>query len=205
MAVVSTIKKMRDGTKFDVKIALFISMGAVVGGILGNLLLEHLLTVFAAQRSVQYVQIAATIAVLSLSLVLTAKANLRYELSGGVYCAALGILLGAIAAFLGIGGGPVNVPLLMIFFGLNIKDATAYSIVIIFFSHLSRLITLGVTVGYTFFDLSILPLIIIAAAAGGLVGARLSKTFSEKTVKRLFQGAISAVILLNIANGLFFI
>jgi len=205
MAVVSTIKKVRDGTKIDVKIALFVSLGAVIGGTLGNLLLEHLLSIFAAEAMVQYVQIVATIIVLSLSLILTSKNNLRYELKNKAYCVALGVLLGSIAAFLGIGGGPINVPLLMIFFGLSIKDATAYSIVIIFFSHLSRIVTLGATVGYLYFDLSILPFVIVAAAVGGLVGARLSKIFSEKMVKRLFQGAISAVILLNIANGLFLI
>jgi len=205
MAVVSTIKKVRDGTKIDVKIALLISAGAVAGGMLGNLLLEHLLGIFDVEVTVQYIQIVATIVVLSLSLTLTSRDNLRYELKNKAYCAMLGVLLGSIAAFLGIGGGPINVPILMIFFGLNIKTATAYSIVIIFFSHLSRLVTLGVTVGYQFFDLSILPYVIVAAAIGGLVGAKLSKIFSEKTVKRLFQCAISAVILLNIANGLFLI
>lgn len=205
MAVVSTVKKMKDGTKIDAKIAVLISLGAVVGGMLGNLLLEHLLAVFPAQATVQYIQIAATISVLTISIILTAKSGLRYELKNKVYCAVLGVFLGSTAAFLGIGGGPINVPLLMIFFGLNIKEATAYSIVIIFFSHLSRLITLGVTVGYMYFDLSILPFVVVAAATGGLIGAKLSKIFSEKTVKRLFQGALSAVILLNIANGLFFI
>jgi len=206
MAVVSTIRKIKDGTRIDLSIALLISLGAVVGGMLGNLLLEHLLSIFDAQRQVQYIQIVATIAVLIISLILTTKADtLRYDLKNRAYCAILGVALGAIAAFLGIGGGPINVPLMMIFFGLGIKDATAYSIVIIFFSHLSRLVTLGVTVGYMHFDLSVLPFVIVAAAAGGLVGARLSNIFSDKTVKRLFQGAIAAVILLNVANGLFLI
>ena len=206
MSAVSTIKKVRDGTKIDVKIALLISLGALAGGALGNLLLEHLLGMFTAERPVQYVQIIATIVVLCIALILTSKSEtLRYELKNKVYSAVLGIILGSIASFLGIGGGPINVPLLMIFFGLGIKDATAYSIVIIFFSHLSRIVTLGITVGYQHFDLTVLPFVIISAAAGGLVGAKLSKIFSEKTVRRLFQGAIGIVILLNIANGLFLI
>ena len=93
----------------------------------------------------------------------------------------------------------------MIFFGLNIKQAAAYSIVIVFFSHLSRLITLGVTVGYGYFDLPMLAFVIPAAAAGGLIGAKFSKIFSEDTVKRLFMAAITAVILLNIFNWVFMI
>jgi len=206
MAVVSTIKKMRDGTKIDMSIALTISLGAVVGGFIGDrLLLQRLLVLFEYESSVQYIQIIATIVVLSLSLLLAAKNNLRFPVKNKVFSIVMGVALGTIAAFLGIGGGPINVPLLMIFFGLGIKDATAYSIVIIFFSHLSRLTTMGITVGFSHFDLAVLPFVIVAAAIGGLVGARLSKIFSEKTVKRLFQVAISAVIVLNIVNGLFLI
>jgi len=206
MAIVSTIKKMRDGTKIDPAIVLTISLGAVVGGFIGDrLVLQSLLNLFAYESHVQYVQIIATVVVLSLSLLLTAKSTLRLPVKNKLFSVILGVALGSLAAFLGIGGGPINVPLMMIFFGLGIKDATAYSIVIIFFSHFSRLATMGVTVGFSHFDLAILPFVIVAAALGGLIGARLSKIFSEKTVKRLFQGAISAVIVLNIVNGLFLI
>jgi len=206
MAVVSTVKKMRDGTKVNAATVLTISLGAVAGGFIGDrLLLQPLLGAFQYEAHVQYIQIAATVVVLSLSLFLTAKNNLRFPLKNKAFSVLLGVALGTLAAFLGIGGGPINVPLMMIFFGLNIKEATAYSIVIIFFSHLSRLITMGATRGFAYFDLSILPYVIVAAAIGGLVGARLSKIFSEKTVKRLFQAAISAVIVLNIVNALFLI
>ena len=205
MAAVSTIKKLRDGTEIDYKIALLISSGAVIGGVLGNLVLEHLISVFEFEATVQRVQIIFTVIFLGLSIFLTAKSTLRFELKSKVLCFALGIFLGAEAAFLGIGGGPINVPILMIFFGFSIKVATAYSIVIIFFSHLSRLVTMGFTVGYGYFDLHILVFVIPAAALGGLIGAQFSKTFSEETVKKLFLVTISAVIVLNIVNGLFII
>lgn len=206
MAIISTIKRVQDGTKIDIKIALFMSTGAVIGGTLGNLLLEGLLQNLDNQQNVQYIQIAATIVVLLFSLVLTAKSEkLSLPVKNKIFCMPIGIMLGIIASFLGMGGGPINVPLFMILFGLNIKDATAYSIIIIFFSHLSRLVTMGFTVGYTYFDLSMLPYVIVAAALGGLIGARLSKVASGKLVKRLFQGAICAVILLNVTNALFLI
>ena len=205
MAVVSTIKEIRDGTKIDYKTAILISSGAIVGGMLGNLLLEYLIAIFPVESRVQQVQIIVTVIVLSLSLIFTSISNLRYEIKYKPVYVILGILLGATAAFLGIGGGPINVPILMIFIGLNIKDATAYSIVIIFFSHFSRLVTMGVTIGYGYFDLSILAFAIPAAAIGGLIGAKFSKIFSENTVKKLFMAAITAVIMLNIFNGIFII
>jgi hypothetical protein len=62
---------------------------------------------------------------------------------------------------------------------------------------------MGQTPGFDYFDLTMLPYVIIAAAIGGLLGARLSKVFSEATVKRLFQATLCVVILLNISNALF--
>ena len=205
MAVVSTIKKLQDGTKIEVKLAMLISAGAVVGGILGDQLLQHLVYIFDVEANVQRIQIIVTVIVLILSLIFTAKNNLRYIIKNRLTCLPLGVMLGTLAAFLGIGGGPINVPILMIFFGLPIKSATAYSIVIIFFSHLSRLIAMGITIGYSYFDLPILVFVIPAAALGGLIGAKFSKIFSETTVKYLFMAAISAVIILNVVNGLFLI
>ena len=205
MAVVSTIKKLQDGTKIAPKIALLISMGSVAGGMLGNLFIEHLIYTAYDEANVQRVQNIANVIVLALSLVLTAKGGLRVEVKNRVFPFVLGIFLGAIAVFLGIGGGPINVPLLIIFFGFPMKQAAAYSIVIIFFSHLSRLITIGVTTGYGGFDLPTLGFIIPAAIVGGFIGAKFSNIFSELTVKRLFMAAITAVIVLNIVNVLFLI
>ena len=206
MAIVSTIKKLQDGTRIDVKIAVLISSGAVVGGMLGNLLLERLVSLFAVEASVQYIQIVVTVLVLGVSIFLTIKGNLRYDVKNKVpFCLIAGVILGSVAAFLGIGGGPINVPVMMIFFGLPIKTATAYSIVIIFFSHFSRLVTMGVTVGYNYFDLPILMFVIPAAAIGGLLGAKYSKLLPDTTVKKMFIVALSAVIVLNVVNGLFII
>ena len=202
MATVSTAKKLKDGLSIKVSMAVLISSGAVVGGLLGNLLLEHLVATMDIESSVQLVQIIVTVVVLAISIFATTKRDLRYEIRFKVALPFIGVGLGAVAAFLGIGGGPINVPILMIFFGLPIKTATAYSIIIIFFSHASRLVAMGFTVGYSYFDLRLLPFIIVAAAIGGFLGANLSKVFSESVVKKLFICALLAVIALNIFNGI---
>lgn len=203
MSIVSTAKKLKDGLAIKAKIAALISCGAVVGGWIGNWILSFLVSEMAAESSVQLVQIIVTVIVLSISIYATTKRNLRYEIKLTILLPFIGVGLGLIAAFLGIGGGPINVPILMIFFGLPIKTATMYSIVIIFFSHASRLIAMGFgEYGYSNFDLRMLPFIIVAAAIGGFVGANLSRVFSESVVKKLFICALSAVIVLNIFNGI---
>ena len=201
MAVVSTYKKMMDGTEIDKSKAVLISVGALVGGVFGDYALQGVLSMVETESTAQSIQAICTAIVLFISIVLTAKSSLRYELKSKGLSFLFGVFLGGIAVFLGIGGGPLNVPLMMIFFGLSIKSAAAYSIIIVFFSHLSRIVTIGWTVGFYGFDLWMLVFIIPAAVIGGLVGARFSKILSDDTIKKVFIAAISAVIILNIINA----
>ena len=202
MAVVSTIKKMMDGTEIDKSKAVLISVGALIGGVFGDFALLGVLSMVEAESTAQSIQAISTAAVLLVSIVLTVKSSYRYEVKSRGLSFVFGIFLGGIAVFLGIGGGPLNVPLMMIFFGLSIKSAAAYSIIIVFFSHLSRIIAIGWTVGFYGFDLSMLVFIIPAAVIGGLVGAKFSKILSDEAVKKVFIAAMSAVILLNIINAI---
>ena len=202
MAVVSTYKKMMDGTEIDKGKVILISIGALIGGVFGDLALQGVLSVTQADSLTQRIQAICTAVVLLISILLTVKSNIRYEVKSRGLSFVFGTLLGGIAVFLGIGGGPLNVPLMMIFFGLSIKVAAAYSIIIVFFSHLSRIITIGWTVGFYGFDLLMLAYIIPAAVIGGLVGARFSKILSDESVKKMFIAAIATVILLNIINAI---
>ena len=203
MAIVSTFKKLKDGTEIDKSKALIISAGALAGGVMGDYALQGVLSIVEIESTAQRIQALCTAFVLFISIVLTAKSSLRYEVKNKTLSFAFGIFLGGIAVFLGIGGGPLNVPLLMIFFWLSIKSAAAYSIIIVFFSHMSRIVIIGWAVGFYGFDLRMLVFIIPAAIIGGLIGARFSKILSDDAVKKLFMAAISAVILLNIINAAF--
>ncbi|MCL2220726.1 MAG: sulfite exporter TauE/SafE family protein [Oscillospiraceae bacterium] len=203
MTLVSTIKKIKDGMKIDMPLAVTISIGAIVGGLIGDFILEYMQAIMVSSRSVQLAQTVSTIIVLSVAIFLTLKKDFRYEVKSKVLPPLMGLGLGMVAVFLGIGGGPLNVPLFMIFLRLAPKSATAYSLVIIFFTHASRLVRLGIASEFfAGYDIGILPLIIAAAAVGGLLGAIISVSLSENAVKKMFVGALIAVILLNAFNGL---
>ena len=204
MAVVSTIRKLRDGSVIDWALVLPTGIGAMTGGVIGNLLLEHLIYALPEPRNAQQVQVVAAVTVISFAIYVSLRNNKRLYLPNKWWCMPVGVCLGIIASFLGMGGGPINVPFFMIFWGMGIKDATTYSIAIIFFSHLARLITLGFTVGYSYFDLPILLFVIPAAVTGGLLGTRFSKVLPPHAVKRMFIVALLGVICLNLFN-LFFV
>lgn len=82
------------------------------------------------------------------------------------------INLGFLASFLGIGGGPINVSVLMLMFAMPIKDATVYSICTIFFSQLSKLATLALSTGFARYDLTMLWFVVPAAILGGGIGRK---------------------------------
>ena len=205
MAIVSTLKKLKDGLGLKADLAILISSGAVVGGFLGIFILGQLVARFDSEDNVQVVMAAVTTIIIICAIIATLKSNVRFELKSKVALPFIGVILGTISSFLGIGGGPINVPLFMILFGFPIKKATAYSIIIIFFSHSSKLISMGIQENLTEFNLWLLPFIITAAGLGGFIGANLSKVFSESTVKKLFIAALSVVVVLNIVNGINFL
>ena len=203
MAIVSTFTKLMGGMEIDKSKAVLISAGSLVGGVFGDFALQGIISMVESESTAQRIQAICTAIVLFISIILTAKSSQRYEIKNKCLSFAFGVFLGGVAVFLGIGGGPMNIPLLMIFFGLSIKQAAAYSIIIVFFSHLSRIATIGWTVGFWGFDLWVLIFVIPAAIIGGLIGARFSKILSDDSVKKIFIAAISAVILLNVMNAMF--
>jgi len=109
-------------------------------------------------------------------------------------------VLGSLSTFLGIGGGPINVTLLILFFGIDIKQSTVYSIITIFFSQLSKLITIFMTMDLNQFDLTFLMVIIPAALTGGYLGGTLSNKFRNQQVNLLFNIVVGFVILINLYN-----
>ncbi|MCU9613051.1 sulfite exporter TauE/SafE family protein [Caldibacillus lycopersici] len=203
MSLVSTIRQWRSGGRFKGKPAIMIIIGSIFGGILGNIGFEQLLVIFSKDSTVQWIQILLTIISLIFALLYTMKGWKSLQLTGLLSYGLIGICLGFLASLLGIGGGPINVAILMFFFGIPIKKATAYSILTILFSQLSKFLTIGFTVGYVSFDLSILLAIIPAAILGALIGAKLSKILVDKAVLIAYQAIVILVIILNISNGVF--
>lgn len=201
MSIVSTGRQLTSGRKINWKIVGWVSSGAILGGILGNSLFDYLLQIFVSDSMVQMVQIALTILTLIFAFLFTKYDWKTFELTNSFWYLICGLILGFFASLLGIGGGPINVSLLMLMFSVPIKEATIYSICTIFFSQLSKLSTIAFVTGFDKYDLTMLTYIIPAAIIGGLLGAKLSNILSEEKVKIIFQVVIICVLLINCYNG----
>lgn len=199
-AIVSTLKQMTNRLSINWKNVGVIAIGSVFGGILGNLLFTFILTIFQ-ENLVQLIQIFCIFFTLFCAFLYSYSSGLTLQLTKGFYFFSVGLLLGTLASFLGIGGGPINVALLMFCFSLPLKEATVYSVATILFSQGAKLLTIASTTGFSSYDSSILFFIIPAALIGGYLGAILSKILSEKQVQFIYQMITFSVLSITAYNG----
>ena len=199
MAISSTIKQIAMGTKINFKKVLTLAAGAFLGGFLGQSILSAMSHAFS-DNVVQIIQ--GVLSILSLIFVISfTRENIKtYELRGTVWYALTGLCLGTFATILAIGGGPINVIVFVLLFGITFKESAVYSITTIFFAQAARLGTMVIDYGIERFDLSLLVFIIPAAVLGGVIGGRLNVKFSEERVKKVFKFIVIGTILINIWN-----
>jgi uncharacterized membrane protein YfcA len=192
MSISSTVKHIRSKTKIDFKLIISLSVGAVIGGILGSKLFDYLLGIFNNNmlKSLQGL-ILGILLVISV-IYINIKNAKSFKITNPIF----------IASFLGVGGGPINVAFVVLFFSMTVKEAAVYSVGTIFFSQLSKLITLGVT--HTIPKCSILTLAvaIICAVAGGILGAKMNKKGNEKVIKTVFTIVVALIALVNFYNAI---
>ena len=199
MSISSTVKHIRSKTKIDFKLIISLSVGAVIGGILGSKLFDYLLGIFNNNmlKSLQGC-ILLVISVIYINI----KNAKSFKITNPICIAVVGLTLGFIASFLGVGGGPINVAFVVLFFSMTVKEAAIYSVGTIFFSQLSKLITLGVTHTVPKCSILTLAVAVICAVAGGILGAKMNKKGNEKVIKTIFTIVVALIALVNFYNAI---
>jgi len=127
------------------------------------------------------------------------------RVKNAVGCILIGLALGLMSSFLGIGGGPINLVVLYYFFSMESKTAAENSLYIIFFSQIASLIASFVTHTVPSFPIGVLLLMVCGGIGGGMVGRKINKKIDNETVDKLFIGLMVAMIIVNIYNVFKFI
>ncbi|MDE5670733.1 MAG: sulfite exporter TauE/SafE family protein [Eubacterium sp.] len=201
MSISSTIKHIKAKTKIDFKFIVILSIGAVAGGIAGSCLFDYMLTIFdnTALKRIQGIILGILLIISVIYINLKKRKSLNVKNPAGIIT--VGLILGLTASFLGVGGGPINVAFLVLFFSMSMKDAAVYSVGVIFFSQLSKLITTAVTDSIPEFNYVTLILAVATAVIGGILGARMNKKSNEKTIKTVFTVVVACVAGVNLCNA----
>lgn len=98
-----------------------------------------------------------------------------------MFCVAVGVLLGIISSFLGIGGGPINLVVLGYCFSMDSKTAAVISLYIILFSQLASLLAALIS-GVPGFPPMALALMVAGGIGGGIAGRALNRKMDNQAV-----------------------
>ena len=204
MAIVSIIKQIRYKFKLEIRKTVLIGFGSILGGILGDYILNKIIDIVNNDAKViMYQNIILAILLIAVFIYMNNKNNMKqFKIENSLLCIIIGIGLGTISSFLSIGGGPVNVCVLTLFFSMNTKEATVNSIITILFSQMPKIFTSIDNVFAGHYDLTMLPVMVTGGILGGIIGSNLNKNMSNEFIVRVLNMVILSLVLLNIYNVL---
>lgn len=207
MTVVSVYRNMRSGAaKIDLKISTALALGAAFGGVAGKVLFESLKEASGNEEMVGFTQAVVLILITLATLIYTVcKEKIHTRTCSQLWiCVGIGLALGVMSSFLGIGGGPINLMVLGYFFSMGTKDAALSSLYIIMFSQITSLVQTFATGNIPEMEISYLVFMIAGGILGGTVGSKINKKISERGVDKLFIFLMGVIVLINIYNALKF-
>ncbi len=207
MSLVSVYKNLRAGTaKMNVRISTALAVGAVAGGVAGKSMFQGLKNAVGNEDLVGMTQAIVLIAITLGTLVYTIYKQ-KIPTKNGTQlwlCAVIGLILGILSSFLGIGGGPINLVVLEYFFSMSTKEAALSSLYIIMFSQIASFVQTCVTGTIPDIRIACLIFMIAGGVLGGAIGSRIHKKLSEDGVNRLFIFLMAVIVLINICNAVKF-
>lgn len=179
-----------------------LAIGAAAGGLAGNQLFSLVRQLSASPSKVGAIQAACLAGVTAGTLLYTLNKSRipTHQVQNKWGCAGIGLALGCLSSFLGIGGGPINLVVLYFFFRMDTKTAAANSLYIIFFSQLCSLLASLFTASVPAFRWPVLVLMAAGGLGGGILGRKLNRLMDNKEIERLFILLMTAIICISLFN-----
>lgn len=198
MSAVSLWTRRREVKVMDRTTSILLALGAVFGGLIGKIVFRSLLT----YSWVGNVQTTSLIIIFSAVLIYVQFKDKfpSYYIKNKTVILGMGLALGLLSAFLDIGGGPHNIALLSLFFAMDAKQSSLYSLFIICFSQISALLYTFISMDLSTFYFGMLPGMIVGGVLGGAIGSSFSKWFSIRGVEIIFKLSLAGLVLLNLYN-----
>ncbi len=200
MSCYSVVKARMSGSSLvDMKTGTPLAIGAALGGVAGKMMFQYLSGLVENKDQVGAAQAGCLLFITLGTLIYTVrkdKIKTRQVTNAGI-CIAIGLVLGILSSFLGIGGGPINLVVLFYFFSMDTKTAAQNSLYIIFFSQATSLIASAVTKSIPSF-----PVLIMVGCGilGGAAGRMINRRMDAGMVNRLFIGLMIAIMMICVYN-----
>lgn len=201
MCLSSIYKHSRHHLQLNLNIILGLGSGSLLGGLMGDLLFKLAAQTISNQK-VTLIQSSLLLIVL-LSVLIFNRFHERlpkYRITNLILILLIGIIVGTLSVFLGIGGGPINIIVLMGLLSLTTKESTVYSIAMIFFSQIPKIIKLVLMNQSLSYDPWLLAMIAITAIIGGMVGTQINHRLSEKQVANTYFLMMICLLIICMFN-----
>lgn len=204
MSCYSVTKSLRaKEKKVDMRTGTPLAIGAAIGGVVGKTIFNLIRSQSGNPDTVGAVQSICLMIVTIGTLVYNLKKSgiKTYYVSNALACVCIGLVLGILSSFLGIGGGPINLVVLSFFFSMDTKTAAANSLYIILFSQIASL--LSTLIGNTVpeFEWFTLICMITGGILGGMVGRKCSAKMNNAGVDKLLIGLMVVIIFMSAYNA----
>ncbi len=203
MAGWSVIKSLRGGSRqIELRISTPLAVGAALGGFAGKSVFSGLAALFADPNTAGGIQAALLFALTLMTLIYTLKKDKIKGLhtTNLFACALIGFGLGALGAFLGIGGGPFNMAALCFFFSMPTKQATENSLYVILISQIAALLKTALSASIPPVMPFILVGMILCGIAGSELGGRLNKRLNNRGATVTFEAVMVLVMAVCVYN-----
>lgn len=204
MTCYSVIKSLRSKTKvIDLRISTPLAIGAALGGVTGKTIFNAIRSASANPGTVGMVQSICLMLVTAGALIYSIKKQHihTHRVSHPLACAAIGLSMGVVSSFLGIGGGPINLVILSFFFSMDTKTAGTNNLYVILFSQGASL--LSTLIGNTVpeFNWITLGCMIAGGFLGGIIGRKCSAKMNNAGVDKLLFGLMFVIICMSAYNA----
>lgn len=200
-SVLKSIAAKESLVKFETGTPL--AIGAAIGGIVGKNLYSIVRNLSAQPDRVGGYQAVflAVVTVATLIYTLNKHRIRTLHIKNMLPCVLVGLCLGIMSSFLGIGGGPINLVVLYFFFSMATKEAAQNSLYIILISQVTSLLTSLFTKSVPEFHVSWLIVMVIGGIGGGMAGRKVNKKLSTEHVDKLFVALIVVIIGISCYNA----
>lgn len=200
MTIVSLLRSR--GEKIELKRGTLLAVGGAVGGLLGKVVFDWVKSLTGNDGLVGVVQsVIMILLTVGVGVYMAFREKIRTKnVQNAALCVIIGLALGVMSAFLGIGGGPINLVVLYYFFSMDTKQAALHSIYVIFFSQAASFVSSLAMQNVPAFDPVTLVVMVVGGVAGGFLGRAFNKKMSVRQVDMLFSILLAVITLISVYN-----
>lgn len=180
----------------------FLAVGAALGGVAGKELFNLVAAQFADRNVAGGVQACLLLITTFATLLYTVRKDKisPKQVQSSFVAFAIGLLLGLLGAFLGIGGGPFNVAVLCHFFSMSTKKATQNSLLIVLLSQLAATLQTVLRNGAPEVNGLLLLCMIAVAVIASEIGRQVNRRINNRQATYCLEGAMLLIMGISVYN-----